>query len=347
MNPAIHLDEPHQLLEVYDAEPTPSQDGDWCCTYYGQITVKSLDLAQFKRGTLCFPSDIHTAYRELAITIDGKQCWLWRESFGPEALELAQAIATQNWLVINETEQRLQEYVPAAKTSLLVTEALNWLHSHNPAALEWFLFTEFGWKVQECVEAILEAALRQDSVLLQKALFDKTGETLSLEEWRPRPQYADSGNRLFVKAVETAIDHLLRRDPQLVRWFVVNAFNLPYEIQEQLLTEVRLFELLSGNGGVSKGSGPTKARLRASYKKGAQERSLAGIKQEAIAIVQGGKVVDFQFESTGNPELDEAIREDLERVKTKVKLPSNTKDGKVRVNVTFEEKDSKQGKKLL
>lgn len=346
MNPAIHLDEPHQLLECYDANPVPNEDGGWCCTHYGQITVKSLDLPQFKQGTLCFPWDMRMAYRELAITIDGKQCWLWHESFGPEILELAQAIATQDRQVINETEERLRECVPAAQTSMLVIEALNWLQFHNPAALEWFLFTEFGWQVQAHVNGILQAVSRQDPALLQQALFDKTGETLTLERWGPRPSYADPGDQVFVRAVEIAIGHLLRRDPQLVHWFVANALNLPYEIQKQLLTEVRLFELLSPNKDVSAKAEPTKARVRVTHKKGAQERSLAGIKQQAIAIVKNGRVIDFQFESTGDPELDEAIKKDLERVKDRVKLPANTKDGKVRLNITFEEKDSKQGEKL-
>jgi len=246
MNSAIHLDEPHQLLEAYGVEPTPSQDGSWCCTYYGQITVKSLDSPQFKQGTLYFPSDMRMVYRELAITIGGKQCWLWRESFGPEALELAQAIATQNWLEINGTEQRLQEHVPAARIQGVITEAMNWLQSHNPAALEWFLFTTFDWKVQEHIDALLEAVIQQDSTLLQKAMFAETGETLTLEQWNPHPSYADVGTRVFVRAVEITTERLLRRDPQLVRWFVDHAFNMPSEIKQQIRAKVKIFESLNG-----------------------------------------------------------------------------------------------------
>jgi len=348
MNFAIDLDNPHQLLEVYDADPTQQGDGSWLCTYYGQVTVKDFGSPQFKRQTLCFPTDMRSTYRELAVAIDGKQCWFWRESFGSEALELAEAIATRDWLVINQTEERLRQRLPATKTFELVSEALNWLQAHNPAALEWLLFTEFGWKVQEHVEAILEAVRRQDPTRLQQAMFDKTGETLAQEQWGPRPGYADVGDRVFGKASEIAIDHLLRHNPQLLRWFVDHALNLPYEIQKQLLTEVRLIELLTSDKdeyGFIASSGAPKAKVRANYKKGAQERSLQGTKQQAIAIVKNGKVIDFQFDSTGDLELDEAIKKDLERVKDRVKLPANTKDGKVRVNITFKEKDSQQGAK--
>lgn len=245
MNSAIHLDEPHQLLEAYEAKPTQCQDGSWCCTYYGQITVTSLDSPQFKQGTLCFPTDLRTIYRELAITIDGKKCWLWRESFGPEILELAQAIATQNWLVISETEQRLQERVPAVKVPTVMTEAMNWLQSHDPAVLEWFLFTTFDWKVQEHVDALLEAVIRQDSTLLQQAMFAKAGETLTLEQWNPHPSYADLGTRVFVRAVEITTERLLHRDPELVHWFVDHAFNMPPAIKQQIRTKVKIFESLN------------------------------------------------------------------------------------------------------
>ncbi|HEY9846656.1 MAG TPA: hypothetical protein V6D03_10715, partial [Candidatus Caenarcaniphilales bacterium] len=197
-------------------------------------------------GTLCFPSDMHANYRELAIIIDGKYCWLWRESLGPEVLEMAQAIATHNWLVINETGQRLQERIPASKSTMLLTEAMNWLQVHDPKTLEWFLFTEFAWKVQEHVDALLEAVSLQNSALLHKAMFAKAGEALTPEQWHPRPGYADPGERLFNKAVEIATDHLLQRDPQLVRWFVDHAFNMPEEVKQQIRAKVKIVESFKG-----------------------------------------------------------------------------------------------------
>jgi len=246
MDLAINLDDLHQRLEVYDAAPAQNSDGSWSYPYYGQATVKDLD-AQFKQGILCFPSDMQTAYRELVITIGGKSCWVWRESIGPEVLELAQAITTQDWLVINETGQRLQERIPAAKTALLLTEAMNWLQAHDPTTLEWFLFTEFEGKVQEHVDALLEAVIQQDSALLQKAMFAKANETLTLEQWYPRSGYADPGERLFIRAVDLVVERLLTRDPQLVRWFVDHAFIIPPEIKQQIMAKVKIFESLNSS----------------------------------------------------------------------------------------------------
>lgn len=340
MNFAIHLDNLHQRLESYDANPALDSQGNWYCPYSGQVTVQDLPLS--KQGSLYFPSEMHTAHRDLSIIINGKLCRLWRDSIGPEILELAQAIATQNRQVILQTEQQVRERIPAAKTRVLITEALNWLQIHNPTALEWFLFTELGWKIEAHADAIVQAVLRQDPAWLQQTLFDQTGETLSIEEWHPRPGYADPDHQMLLRAIEIAINHLFRRDPQLVRWFVTHALNLPYEIQERLLTEARIVQLLQEDTGASAEVEPTKARIRARHKKPSHERSLAGRKQEAVAIIKAGKVVEFEFESTGDPEVDAAIRKDLARVKDRITLPANIKDGRRRINITFEEKGFKR-----
>jgi hypothetical protein len=68
--------------------------------------------------------------------------------------------------------------------------------------------------------------------------------------------------------------------------------------------------------------------------------------------VRDGKVVDFKFQSTGDPELDQQIRRQLDKFKKKVKLPSNAKkDGEVRANVNFGEskslKQSEQARNYL
>jgi len=75
MNFAIHLDDPLQLLEVYAVEPTVCQTGEWCCLHYGRVMLKDLDF-QSQQQILCFPWEMHLAWREGAITIDGKHCWL-------------------------------------------------------------------------------------------------------------------------------------------------------------------------------------------------------------------------------------------------------------------------------
>jgi len=95
----------------------------------------------------------------------------------------------------------------------------------------------------------------------------------------------------------------------------------------------------SDSGSASSGGGQT----RASINKEGSDVSLDGLKQKVTAVVKNGKIVDFKFKSTGDPELDKAIRKDLAKAKKKFKLPSNAKkDGEVRANITFEDKGSKQ-----
>jgi len=93
----------------------------------------------------------------------------------------------------------------------------------------------------------------------------------------------------------------------------------------------------SGGGG----------RTRASINKEGSDINLDGLKQKVTAVVKDGKIVDFKFKSTGDPELDKAIRKDLAKAKKKFKLPSNAKkDGVVRANITFEDKGSKRSRRV-
>jgi len=242
--------------------------------------------------------------------------------------------------VIHQIWVQLQERVPSAKTSQLVAETLNWLQCHRPADLEWFLLTEFDWQIQAHADAIVAAVLLQDTAQLQQVMTAKVSESLMLNLWHPHPCFADPGRRLFLHAVEIATERLLQQKPHLIRWFVDRAPAIPTEIQQQLLVKLRLCEVLSGDESHSavEPSSKRRERVHASYKKDATDKSLAGLIQKAIAIVKDGKVLDFEFESTGHTKLDAAIRKDLEKVKPNVQLPASTKDGRVKVRIVFQDK---------
>jgi len=99
----------------------------------------------------------------------------------------------------------------------------------------------------------------------------------------------------------------------------------------------------SDSGSASSGGG----RTRASINKEGSDINLNGLKQKVTAVVKDGKIVDFKFKSTGDPELDKAIRKDLAKAKKKFKLPASAKkDGEVRANITFEDKGSKRSRRV-
>ncbi len=90
----------------------------------------------------------------------------------------------------------------------------------------------------------------------------------------------------------------------------------------------------TGSSGSSGGGGRAGASIDDNV-------SLEGMKQEVTAVVKDGKVVDFKFQSTGDPELDKQVKRQLDKFKKKVRLPSNArKDGEIRANVNFGESKS-------